>query len=835
VLRDTYQRLTESVYIKFNPEKLDDIPNIMEKYRGQEAEIYDKVVRKYVFEQGVEWRPLFLAMYQRFNPAKLAEMDGILLKYKSCEASLYRALCDKYLPLMKGESLQELDVWGVLGARQGENLPKARSRTSARAESSRTPELGSAKDGPVASDAAMEQECDDARRERESSSSESEGVESASHLRRSRAEMLQALPTFPTEVVQTALPPPASQASGVLVPPRVQGTPLVKEELELAQPTEMEQHSDFCEKDLVALINEEVLEVKREPVVRWRRRRASEHAALESHLVVSSVKSDLEAGVHAFEAAKAESDASISAREEANPLAHSEPGSPSARPRPDPRALQRPEASQDAQAQPSQVQTCQNEPPKLVTTYSMSPSSSSRGRPQRTRAEETHRRPDEMHQVPRTRRQHRHEWSAEDGREAGRRGHRGSNRAPLRLVSEPRGVSSRDTAPRRRDRSRSTRSRRQPPVPRCAGESFGRRSSSKRRGTLDREVGGLKRGRQASPTRRAPRRGSPTRADPTRRWRTPRRSGNAPRVSDSRRADEGTKRPHDGTGTCSRQPASGKALAVEARRPPTRAERPAPGGTQDQTHEARPATQRRSRDVEESKVSQNRDRPETNVTSANRSREETRAKACDERPADPRQHAAKPKAPGKRALDTDRAGTPGDPRRTAVGALDAGLEARKRRCTDTPIQRHTEQQKEDVGVGGSTARPEPSELSESARSAAVNASKKEALQKRLQMLKAARAGTLKSSASVSEVARTVHADAGVENVAPSALHVPGPDLQLTMTEELEDIDGEPIVGKLAPVCSEGPLRVTLRGSREATLRKRALEMLSRVDGRVPRL
>lgn len=830
MLRDTYQRLTESVYIKFNPEKLDDIPNIMEKYRGQEAEIYDKVVRKYVFEQGVEWRPLFLAMYQRFNPAKLAEMDGILLKYKSCEASLYRALCDKYLPLMNGESLQELDVWGVLGARQGENLLKARSRTSARAGSSRTTELGSAKDGPVASEAAMEQECDDARRERESSSSESERVESA-HVRRSRAEMLQALPTFLTEVVQTALPPPASQASGVLVPPRVQGRPLVKEELELAQPTEMEQHSEFCEKDLVALINEEVLDVKQEPVVRWRRRRASEHAALESHLVVSAVKSDLEAGVHAFEAAKAESDASVSAREEANPVAHSEPGSPSARPRPDPRASQRPEASQDAQAQPSQLQTCQNEPPKLVTTYSMSPSSSSRGRPQRTRAEETHRRPDEVHQVPRTRRQQRHERSAEDGREAGRRGHRGSNRAPLRLVSEPRGVSSRGTAPRRRDRSRSTRSRRQPPVPRCAGESFGRRSSSKRRETLDREVGGLKRGRQASPTGRAPRRGSPARADPTRRWRT----GNAPRVSDSRRADEGTKRPHDGTGTCSRQPPSGKALAVEARRPPTRAERPAPGGTEDQTNEARPAPLRRSRDVEESKVSQNRERPETNVTSANRSREETRAKACDERPADPRQHAAKPKAPGKRALDTDRAGTPGDPRRTAVGALDAGLEARKRRCTDTPTQRHTEQQKEDVGVGSSTARPEPSELSESSRSTAVNASKKEALQKRLQMLKAARAGLPKSSASVSEVARTAHADAGVENVAPLAPHVPGPDLQRTMTEELEDIDGEPIVGKLAPVCSEGPLRVTLRGSREATLRKRALEMLSRVDRRVPRL
>lgn len=85
----------------------------MEKYVGQEAEMYDKVCRKYVFcldEQ--QWRPLIIEMYKCFNPVKLTELDRVLDKYRGSEPALYRALCDKYLQaLTKDGPVLNINVW----------------------------------------------------------------------------------------------------------------------------------------------------------------------------------------------------------------------------------------------------------------------------------------------------------------------------------------------------------------------------------------------------------------------------------------------------------------------------------------------------------------------------------------------------------------------------------------------------------------------------------------------------------------------------------------------------------------------------------------------------
>mmetsp|Transcript_73667 Transcript_73667/g.140147 ORF Transcript_73667/g.140147 Transcript_73667/m.140147 type:complete len:748 (-) Transcript_73667:74-2317(-) len=112
-VREVYRVLIEAVYRRWNVEKIGDVPQIMEKYKGQEDEIYDKVVRKYVFchKENV-WRPLIEAMYRRFNKAKLQELPQILSKYKKSEAALYRALCDKYIPgIRKGDPPPDVDVW----------------------------------------------------------------------------------------------------------------------------------------------------------------------------------------------------------------------------------------------------------------------------------------------------------------------------------------------------------------------------------------------------------------------------------------------------------------------------------------------------------------------------------------------------------------------------------------------------------------------------------------------------------------------------------------------------------------------------------------------------
>eukprot|EP00929_Paragymnodinium_shiwhaense_P013293 TRINITY_DN121159_c0_g1_i1.p1 TRINITY_DN121159_c0_g1~~TRINITY_DN121159_c0_g1_i1.p1 ORF type:complete len:596 (+),score=219.21 TRINITY_DN121159_c0_g1_i1:185-1972(+) len=98
-LREVYKKLIDAVYEHYNPDKVEDVPRIMKKYKGQEPEIYDKVVRKYIFSAGNEkcWKPLIETMYVFFNPTKFQDLPKILEKYEDSEAALYRALCDKYI------------------------------------------------------------------------------------------------------------------------------------------------------------------------------------------------------------------------------------------------------------------------------------------------------------------------------------------------------------------------------------------------------------------------------------------------------------------------------------------------------------------------------------------------------------------------------------------------------------------------------------------------------------------------------------------------------------------------------------------------------------------
>lgn len=99
--------LIEAVYRRWNREKLADVADLMSKYEGQEADIYDKIIRKYVFcLEERYWKPLIVAMYRRFSPAKLPGIEPILAKYRTSEAALYRALCDKYIPTVVSFELQ---------------------------------------------------------------------------------------------------------------------------------------------------------------------------------------------------------------------------------------------------------------------------------------------------------------------------------------------------------------------------------------------------------------------------------------------------------------------------------------------------------------------------------------------------------------------------------------------------------------------------------------------------------------------------------------------------------------------------------------------------------
>mmetsp|Transcript_153822 Transcript_153822/g.271468 ORF Transcript_153822/g.271468 Transcript_153822/m.271468 type:complete len:505 (+) Transcript_153822:31-1545(+) len=98
VVRDAYRRLLEAIYRRWAPEKLKNVSGLMQKYKGQEDEVYSKAVSMYVFSQEPQhWRPLIYGMYKRFNPSKLPTFEQVLEKYKNQEAQLYKALCTKYI------------------------------------------------------------------------------------------------------------------------------------------------------------------------------------------------------------------------------------------------------------------------------------------------------------------------------------------------------------------------------------------------------------------------------------------------------------------------------------------------------------------------------------------------------------------------------------------------------------------------------------------------------------------------------------------------------------------------------------------------------------------
>lgn len=109
-----YKQLISEIYAEKNPEKLQEIDDIMQKYSGKEKTLYLAVCSKYQIEPKVPQyrqkadamdapseeikliRPLICEIYTQHNPAKLDDVDQLLAKYKGREELLYHGICEKY-------------------------------------------------------------------------------------------------------------------------------------------------------------------------------------------------------------------------------------------------------------------------------------------------------------------------------------------------------------------------------------------------------------------------------------------------------------------------------------------------------------------------------------------------------------------------------------------------------------------------------------------------------------------------------------------------------------------------------------------------------------------
>mmetsp|Transcript_37715 Transcript_37715/g.87108 ORF Transcript_37715/g.87108 Transcript_37715/m.87108 type:complete len:1671 (+) Transcript_37715:82-5094(+) len=118
---DDWRRKITKLYKERNPEKLHQVPSLLEKYKGSEKTLYLAIMKKYKIKKEPkgedekvdvdEWRERITKLYREFNPEKLSEVPSLLEKYKGNEKTLYIAIKKKYKVKkeVKGEDGEDLD------------------------------------------------------------------------------------------------------------------------------------------------------------------------------------------------------------------------------------------------------------------------------------------------------------------------------------------------------------------------------------------------------------------------------------------------------------------------------------------------------------------------------------------------------------------------------------------------------------------------------------------------------------------------------------------------------------------------------------------------------
>jgi len=172
---EKYKQLITEIYAEHNKEKLDDIDNILSKYKGKEKTLYLAVCHKYNIEPklpggkekkkkgGAEdaervakVKELIMEVYSVHNPSKLDGVDQLLAKYVGKEEQLYTGICEKYgvesklpkrVPAEDGAAPEAPEAGTADGAAKEGATPAAPGGTVAAAAGGAAPEVAQATPG----------------------------------------------------------------------------------------------------------------------------------------------------------------------------------------------------------------------------------------------------------------------------------------------------------------------------------------------------------------------------------------------------------------------------------------------------------------------------------------------------------------------------------------------------------------------------------------------------------------------------------------------------------------------------------------------------------------
>ena len=97
---DNFNMIVEKIYKDHNPEKISTIPNILEKYKGNEAEMLLKISKKYNIRLEdyitIDYLHLIKTILTKYDPVNVSSAVTLLAKYHGREKELLKTLGEKY-------------------------------------------------------------------------------------------------------------------------------------------------------------------------------------------------------------------------------------------------------------------------------------------------------------------------------------------------------------------------------------------------------------------------------------------------------------------------------------------------------------------------------------------------------------------------------------------------------------------------------------------------------------------------------------------------------------------------------------------------------------------
>ena len=105
-----FKKILTQFYEKYNPAKTGEVTKTLERYKGNEKEMFEKLAKKYnvpnplhlsqqrlvTSSNSPDFKAILIGFYQTHNPTKMGEIDKTLEKYKGHEEEMFEKLARKY-------------------------------------------------------------------------------------------------------------------------------------------------------------------------------------------------------------------------------------------------------------------------------------------------------------------------------------------------------------------------------------------------------------------------------------------------------------------------------------------------------------------------------------------------------------------------------------------------------------------------------------------------------------------------------------------------------------------------------------------------------------------